>query len=48
MKGVAFENKKSIARYILDSYNENDAILVKAGRKDKLEEIINELKELVK
>jgi UDP-N-acetylmuramoyl-tripeptide--D-alanyl-D-alanine ligase len=44
--GIRLDSKKSIAKYILDNFNEKDAILVKAGRKDKLEEIINELKEL--
>ena len=48
LNGKEFDNKKSIAEYILNNYSENDAVFVKAGRVDKLEEIINEMKELVK
>ena len=48
LRGVEFDSKKSVARYILNNCNENDAVFVKAGRADKLEEIINEMKELIK
>lgn len=46
LKGIAFDSKKSIAEYIVNNYNKNDAILIKAGRADKLEEIIKEMKEI--
>lgn len=48
MGGEIFDDKKKIAKYIISNFGNNDAVLIKAGRRDKLEEVIFEMKELVK
>ena len=48
MGGEIFDDKKKIDKYIISNLGNNDAVLIKAGRRDKLEEIIFEMKELVK
>jgi len=46
--GKGFENKIDMAKYIIENYGKQDAILIKAGRADKLEDIIHEMKEILK
>ncbi len=46
--GNIFYKKSSIAEYILSHYCKRDAFLVKGSRSEKLEEIIYEMKELLK
>ena len=46
--GIIFYDKKNIAEHILSRYCKRDAFLVKGSRSEKLEEIIYEMKELLK
>ena len=43
---VHFDDKKNIAKYLLDNFNENTNVLLKASRSMKFEEIIEEINSL--
>ncbi|MBQ8392726.1 MAG: UDP-N-acetylmuramoyl-tripeptide--D-alanyl-D-alanine ligase [Clostridia bacterium] len=46
--GEVINDKNTLAQYILSNYGNGDAILFKGSRSIRMEEIINEMKELVK
>ena len=48
MGGEIFDDKKKIAKYIISNFGNKDAVMIKAGRRDKMEEVIFEMKELMK
>ena len=47
-RGLYFNDKEKLSRYILSHYGKNYAILLKGSRSEKLEEIITEMKEQLK